>query len=132
MHLFQFPPDRAGQVRRAVEDRLHKNGFQKVEFIKGRARITTRSMGEVINFSLKERRGAVAYYREATGGALLVMEFVFHDDGLGYRGYCPITLFGVYTIERPFKYDAGVFARYRHEGAVLERGLIDKIHALIK
>ncbi len=100
-----------------------KQKFQLAKFEKGRLYLSTNQMGQTVAFKLTQKPGFDTFYRETQGGALLVFEVQLKDGRLSYHGYCPIWLFGIWTIKLSFKKNAKWPFRYRAEGAGVEERL---------
>lgn len=95
---------------------FHKQGFVQAAFEKGRVHISSYWQGESVSFKLTRREGFDTFYKSAYGGSLLVFEVSNQAENRGYDCYCPIWLFGIWTIKLPFKQGAGGAFRYRKEG----------------
>lgn len=108
-------PDQA-TLPDVVEDWFRAQGFARMRFDVPVERITTHSMGQLVFFKLRERADHVTYYKEATGGSLIVFEVSTSDGKVRYTGYCPLLLFGFWERKVSFKPDAGMLAPYRKEG----------------
>ena len=125
LHSFGTPSELRSKLDRWFRDR----GFRIAEFEKGKLRISTYRMGEMIVFKLSERSGHTTYYKEATGGALIVFE-VAVADSISYEGYCPLLLFGMWAKKVTFKQGAGVLTKYRDEGYHLEQKLLEFLRSI--
>lgn len=79
-------------------------------------RISTFNMGHMLMYKVRERKDHITFYKEATGGSLIVFEVSTKDDKVQYTGYCPLLLFGIWERKVSFKADAGMLAPYRKEG----------------
>jgi len=99
-----------------VDAWFRKQGFKPVRFEGPTERITTFNMGHLLVYKLRERPDHVTYYKEATGGSLIVFEVSEKNGNIRYNGYCPLLLFGTWERKLPFKADAGKLASYRKEG----------------
>ena len=102
-------------------------GFQTALFNKGRLRVTTNRMGEPISFRLKHRPGYTIYYKETTEGALIVFEVKMDADRIGYAGYCPLLLFGIWPVKLSFKPGARAPFKYRAEGFRIAQEFAQKV-----
>lgn len=102
-----------------------KQKFQLAEFEKEKLYLSTNQMGQTVAFKLTQKPGFDTFYRETKEGALLVFEVQLKDGHLTYHGYCPIWLFGIWTIKLSFKKNAKWPFRYRKEGARVEGRLLD-------
>ena len=103
------PPER-------VEDWFQGQGFTRAVFTSPTERITTFHMGHMLVFKLRERQDHATFYKEATGGSLIVFEVSVVNGKVQYTGYCPLLLFGIWERKVSFKADAGLLAPYRKEG----------------
>ena len=99
-----------------VKDWFQGQGFTQVAFRGSAERITTFNMGHTLVFKLRERPKHFTFYKEATGGSLIVFEVSTVNDKVQYTGYCPLLLFGIWERKMSFKADAGMLAPYRKEG----------------
>jgi hypothetical protein len=99
-----------------VFDRLHEQGFTPVHFSGPTERLTTFNSGHLLVFKLRQRPQHVTFYKEATGGSLMVFEVAMVNGKVRYTGYCPILLFGIWERKVSFKANAGILAPYRKEG----------------
>jgi hypothetical protein len=99
-----------------VEDWFQGQGFTQVRFDGPIERITTLNMGHMLVYKLRERPDHITYYREATGGSLIVFEVSAVNGKVQYTGYCPLLIFGIWERKLSFKADAGLLAPYRKEG----------------
>ncbi|HMQ76494.1 MAG TPA: hypothetical protein PKE21_09445 [Flavobacteriales bacterium] len=99
-----------------VDDWFHDQGFTQVDFKGPTERITTFHMGHTLVFKLHQRQGHATYYKEASGGSLIVFEVTDREGKVSYSGYCPLLLFGIWEQKLSFKADAGLLAPYRKEG----------------
>jgi len=118
--------DRRSQLARW----FNEHGFSTAAFKKGKLRVSTYNMGEMITFKLIERLGHATYYKESTGGALIVFEVMADEAHISYEGYCPILLFGVWSKKIAFKQGAGRLTKYRDEGYQLEQEFLAHVHQL--
>lgn len=73
-------------------------------------------MGHMLVFKLRERAEHITFYKEATGGSLIVFEVSTVNGKVQYSGYCPLLLFGIWERKVSFTADAGLLAPYRKEG----------------
>jgi hypothetical protein len=73
-------------------------------------------MGHMLVFKLRERPDHFTFYKEATGGSLIVFEVSAVNGKVKYAGYCPLLLFGIWERKVSFKAGAGLLAPYRKEG----------------
>ncbi len=87
-------------------------------------------MGEPIYFKLIDRTGHATYYKEATGGALIVFEVMADEEHISYEGYCPILLFGIWPKKLAFKQGASGLFKYRDEGYRIEQQFVEMLHKL--
>ena len=87
-------------------------------------------MGELITFKLREQPGYTTFYKETTGGALIVFEIAVGDSELYYECYCPLLLFGIWEKKLGFKKDAGALSKYRAEGYAIEQKFLDHVKSL--
>ncbi len=99
---------------------FEKQGFTQAAFQKNREYVTNYSGGRAIAFRLTRREGFETFYKGAYGGSLLVFEVAVQNGQLSYDCYCPLWLFGIWTIKLAFKPDAGGIFRYRKEGHQVE------------
>ncbi|MBK9764487.1 MAG: hypothetical protein IPO87_14295 [Flavobacteriales bacterium] len=99
-----------------VEDWFQGQGFTQVQFDGTTERISTFNMGHMLVYMLRERPDHDTFYKEATGGSLIVFEVSRKDGKVQYTGYCPLLLFGIWERKVSFKADAGLLAPYRKEG----------------
>ena len=53
---------------------FRKQGFKQLRFEGPTERITTFNMGHMLVYKLRERTGHVTFFKEATGGSLIVFE----------------------------------------------------------
>lgn len=106
------------------------HGFSTAGFEKGKLRLSTFSSGEVIVFKLVERLGHDTYYKESTGGALIVFEVMVNEDGINYDGYCPLLLFGIWSKKLEFKEGASGTFKYRDEGHRIEQEFLEQLRQL--
>jgi len=120
VHLNSASED-AETLRSRLDKWFHGKGFRRLSFQKGKERVATYSMGEMITFKLTERAGHATYYKEAAGGALIVFEVAASDAVIDYDGYCPLLLFGIWEKKLQFKEGAGALSKYRHEGYGIEQ-----------
>jgi len=111
----------SAEPRSNLDQWFRRHGFRIAEFEKGKLRVSTHRMGEMIVFKLTERAGHTTYYKEATGGALIVFEVSVGDQAIRYEGYCPLLLFGIWAKKVTFKQGAGALTKYRDEGYRLEQ-----------
>jgi hypothetical protein len=95
---------------------FRKQGFKQLRFEGPTERITTFNMGHMLVYKLRERTGHVTFFKEATGGSLIVFEVSSKEGKVSYTGYCPLLLFGIWERKVSFKADAGMLAPYRKEG----------------
>lgn len=102
---------------------FHQQGFTDVHFQGPTAHITTFNMGHTLVFKLRQRPDHRTFYKEATGGSLIVFEVTTMDGKVQYTGYCPVLLFGLWERKVSFKADAGSLAPYRKEGFEVAQGL---------
>lgn len=122
---------RSATERRSQIDRwFSAHGFSRVTFEKGKLRYNTFSMGETIIFKLTERPGHTTYYKESTGGALIVLEVMVNEHAISYDGYCPLLLFGIWSKKLSFKKNASGLFKYRDEGHCIEQKFLEHIHQL--
>ena len=106
-----------------LQNWFQKQGFTQSTFQKNREYVTQYGSGRPIAFKLTRREGFDTFYKGAYGGSLLVFEVSLQLDHLAYDCYCPIWLFGIWTIKMAFKPDAGGIFRYRKEGHQMEEKL---------
>lgn len=99
-----------------VEVWFQGQGFTQVHFSGPIERITTLKMGHLLVYKLRERPDHFTFYKEATGGSLIVFEVSSKEGKVRYTGYCPQLLFGIWERKMSFKADAGMLATYRKEG----------------
>jgi hypothetical protein len=99
-----------------VGDWFRKQGFTPVHFTGPTERITTFNLAHLLVYKLRERPDHVTFYKEATGGSLIVFEVSIMEGKVRYTGYCPLLLFGIWERKLSFKADAGKLASYRKEG----------------
>jgi hypothetical protein len=99
---------------------FYKQGFEQAEFQKGRAYVSRYWQGQPVSFKLTRREGFDTYFKGAHGGSLVVFEVALQGDQVIYEGYCPIWLFGIWTLRLAFKQDAGRLFAYRKEGYLLQ------------
>lgn len=99
-----------------VADWFQGQGFTRAVFTSPTERITTFNMGHVLVFKLRERPEHITFYKEASGGSLIVFEVSVVNGTVQYTGYCPLLLFGIWERKVSFKADAGLLAPYRKEG----------------
>ncbi|HQV38543.1 MAG: hypothetical protein IPL81_02965 [Flavobacteriales bacterium] len=118
--------ERRSQIARWFNSR----GFSTAAFEKGKLRVSTYRMGEPIYFKLIDHTGHATYYKEATGGALIVFEVMADEEHISYEGYCPILLFGVWSKKIAFKQGAGRLTKYRDEGYRLEQEFLAHVRQL--
>ncbi len=95
---------------------FEKEGFEKAAFAKNTEYITSHWLGQPVTFKLLKRAGFDTFYKEAFGGSLLVFEVSIRNHTLTYDCYCPILLFGIWTIKLTFKQHANGIFKYRREG----------------
>lgn len=95
---------------------FQEQGFRQVHFAVPTERITTFNTGLLLVFKLRARPAYVTFYKEATGGSLIVFEVRTTDQKVQYTGYCPLLLFGIWERKVSFKVDAGLLSPYRKEG----------------
>ncbi len=105
-------------------------GFSTAAFENGKLRLSSFSTGEIIVFKLAERPGHDTYYKETTGGALIVFEVIAGEGSISYDGYCPILLFGIWSKKLSFKKGASGLFKYRDEGHRIEQKFLEEIDQL--
>lgn len=103
-------------LRSMVDGWFHKQGFTQLRFTSPTERITTYNMDHTLVFKLRNRPDHDTFYKEATGGSLIVFEVSIQGGKVRYAGYCPLFLFGIWERKMTFKADAGPLTRYRKEG----------------
>ncbi len=99
-----------------VGEWFEKQGFKHVIFEGPTERITTFNMDHMLVFKLRERPEHDTFYKEVTGGSLIVFEVCTTGGTVRYNGYCPFLLFGIWERKLSFKADAGKLTSYRKEG----------------
>jgi hypothetical protein len=99
-----------------VEDWFQGQGFTQVQFDGPTERISTFNMGHMLVYKLRERSDHITFYKEASGGSLIVFEVSAVNGKVSYTGYCPLLVFGIWERKMSFKADAGMLAPYRKEG----------------
>ena len=109
-------------LQQGILDWFQEEGFQHLVFSGPTERISTNT-AETILYKLHKRAGHDTFYKEATGGALIVFEVSMVNGAVRYEGYCPLLLFGIWERKLNFKADAGPFTSYRNEGFVVEQRL---------
>ncbi len=116
-----MPHVRVKITRSDLHSWFKRQKFKVADFEKGHQYITTRWKEQPIRFKLTQRDGFDTFYKEAFGGSLVVFEVSLKGKELSYHGYCPIWLFGIWTLKWSFKKEAGRLFKYREEGALEEK-----------
>jgi hypothetical protein len=117
-------------VRSSIDQWFRRQGFSIAKFENGKLRVSTHSEDHTLVFKLTEQSGCTSYYKEATGGALIVFEVAIGNDGISFEGYCPLLLFGIWEKKLDFKKDAGALSKYRAEGYAIEQQFLDHLKGL--
>lgn len=118
-------------LQQRVDAWFRQEGFTRITFAGPTERISTNA-GEIIVHKLRERSGYSTFYKEATGGALVVFELAVKGGHIHYDGYCPLLLFGLWERKLRFKADAGPYTSYRHEGFIIEQRLRSFLNGLTR
>lgn len=118
----------AAERRSQIACWFNSQGFTAASFEKGILRVSTLSTGEVIVFKLAERPNHDTYYKESTGGALIVFEVMVNEYVISYEGYCPLLLFGIWSKRLSFKNGATGLFKYRDEGHRIEQKFLEEFH----
>ena len=120
----------ATELRSQIARWFTAHGFSTAAFEKGKLRVSTYRMGELITFKLAEQPGHITYYKETKGGALIVFEVMAGEGSISYDGYCPILLFGIWSKKLSFKKGASGMFKYRDEGHRIEQRFLEQIDQL--
>lgn len=108
-------------LRSLIDAWFRKQGFRQLRFEGPTERITTQHMEHTLVYKLHHRPDHDTFYKEATGGSLIVFEVSLQDGVVRYDGYCPLLLFGIWERRLSFKRGAGKLAGYRKEGFEVEQ-----------
>ena len=130
MPQIHISPSSNSEPQKALHGWFRAQGFTTAAFENGLRRVSTYRMDELITFKLRERPGYTTFYKETTGGALIVLEVAVGNDQLYYDGYCPLLLFGIWEKKLRFKQDSGALFKYRMEGHTIEQKFVDFVNAL--
>lgn len=118
----------ATEQRSQIARWFNTHDFLTAVFDSGKLCVSTYRMGDLITFKLAERPGHNTYYKEATGGALIVFEVKVDEDSISYDGYCPLLLFGIWSKKLSFKNGAGGLFKYRDEGHRIEQEFLEQFY----
>ncbi|SDL10581.1 hypothetical protein SAMN05421823_104390 [Catalinimonas alkaloidigena] len=102
---------------------FYKAGFHKVAFTKPFIRLSTCAYDKIIVYKLTQNPLFTTYYKEASAGGLIVFEVSVQEGFLRYQGYCPLWLFGIWTLELPFQSRVNCLMKYRQDGFEAEERL---------
>ena len=117
-------------LRSQVSAWFRELGFEQVGFSKSIERITTHHMDRTLVYKLRKRADHDTFYKESTGGSLIVFEVTTDSGACTHDGYCPLLLFGIWEKKLRFKADAGTLFKYRAEGHAIEKKFLDFVAAL--
>ncbi len=120
----------ATQQRSAIARWFSAQGFSTAAFEKGKLRLSSFNTGETIVFKLIERPNHDTYYKETTGGALIVFEVMADEGSISYDGYCPLLLFAIWSKRLRFKKGASGLFKYRDEGYRIEQKFLEQVQQL--
>ena len=104
---------------------LRKKKFTCIEFQDKSEYISTYWLNQPVTFKLKEEVGFETWYKEAFGGSLIVFEIAYEEGNVKIRGYCPLLLFGFWSMKLSFKKKAGFLFKYRKEGYNIQEELLE-------
>ena len=106
----------SGLDMKAIQKWFLKNGFNQAKFENSKVRISTHWLEQTVTFKLTQLEGFDTFYKEAFGGSLIVFEISTSPNSLIYNCYCPLYLFGIWTLKLSFKEKALKIFQYREQG----------------
>ena len=99
-----------------IEDWFTRNRFTKIEFSGKKEFLSTFYKGETVGFKIKKIEGFDTFYKESSGGTMLIFEYKIANNKLFYNCYAPLWLFGIWTKKIEFKEETNKRSLHLQEG----------------